>query len=364
MKRREFFEVSMSATAAISLPGCSVFRPKHTIQRKVTDFSLEVTKPKPSGGSIPLKELGKTGIMVSKFAFGSHMAKELTKYEKERERMIREAFDLGINTFDIYEKNWNIFQYEPMGRYLKPIINDVVISIFNIPFDGRTFEQEFERAQRLLGRECIDMVRTLVFSPEEDTTGEWHYWEKLFRLKEKGYIRAVGTVLHHKGDAEKLLELHKTYPMDFVIFPYNFYHNIIYSGQRGVSWDSLIPECRKRGIGLVVMKPLASDHLVKGFINLAQKIDPEISWPRAAHKYIIHSLDYDCVINGMFSLNQVYENIDTYYYPDMTPEEKGLLDKMQRYKINTVSQLPSYYSFLNEWVGPESRPYNELRRYV
>ncbi|MFC1561192.1 aldo/keto reductase [Candidatus Latescibacterota bacterium] len=349
MKRRNFFEASMAATAGISLAGCSIFRPTHTIQRKVTDFSLEVTKKKPSG-SMPMTDLGKTGIRISKFSFGSHMSQDLLKYEKERERMIREAFDLGITTFDIYEKNWDIFQYEPMGRYLKPIINDVVLSIFNIPFDGRSFEKEFERAQRLLGRECIDMVRTNAFSPEDD---RWSYWEILFRLKEKGYIRAVGIPIHVKGNTEKVLELYKTYPMDFVIFPYNFYHNIIYSGERGVNWDPLIPELRKRGIGIVVMKPLASDHLVKGFINLAKKVDPEVSWPTAAHKYVINTLNPDTVLNGMYTLDHVYENAATYYHPEMTLEEKQLLDLMKRYNIKTIAQtlLPKHYAFLNEWVG-------------
>lgn len=353
MKRRRFFAASMAA--AIGGTSCSMFKPKYKLEQKITDFNLVVTRKKPSGGSIRIGELGKTGIKVSKFTFGSHMSEPLLKHTAEREKIIREGYDLGITTFDIYEKRWEIYQYEPMGRYLKPIINNVVLSIFMDPFDGRTVEQEFNRAQRLLGRECIDMVRTFALTPEDEY---WGHWEVLLRLKEKGYIRAVGMPLHVKDEIPKTLALHDTYPFDFVVFPYNFYHNVVWDGRRGTDFDPMVAALRKKGVGITTMKPLGSDHLVAGFIGAAKKLDTtgEVSLAAAAHKYVINSgLNPDTVLNGMYTMDHLYENVAAYYNPSMTTGESRLLELVrERTTADARRRLPEHYAFLNTWA-PEYR---------
>jgi len=354
MKRRRFLTKSALGTMALGTAGCSALRPKYKLEKKLPDFSdlsFDVTMQKPSGGTMPYGEIGSTGIKVSKFAFGSHISQPLLTYEKERQVMIREAYDLGINLFDIYEKRWNIFQYEPMGRHLAPFIKDVVISIFMDPYDGRTVEQEFERALKLLGRDYIDMVRTYAFSPKDSY---WNHWETLFKLKEKGYIRAVGTPMHFKEEIPKLLELHETYPFDYVIFPYNFYHNVIWDGRRGVNFDPMVKKLREKGVGIIVMKPMGSDHLIRSFINAARELDEtgEISFGSAALKYVINSgLNPDTTLNGMYTLNHVYENIAVYFNPLMTSEEEKLLEKLRkRTKVVENYLLPEHYKFLRQWA--------------
>ena len=354
MKRRSFIKKGALGTITLGTLGCSALRTKYKLEQKLpdlSDLSFEVTMPKPSGGTMPYGEIGSTGIKVSKFAFGSHISQSLLTYEKERQVMIREAYELGINFFDIYEKRWNIFQYEPMGRHLSPFIKDVVISIFMDPYDGRTVEQEFERALKLLGRDYIDMVRTQAFSPEDSY---WNHWETLFKLKEKGYIRAVGMPLHFTEEIPKTLALYETYPFDYVIFPYNFYHNVIWDGRRGVNFDPMVKKLREKGVGIIVMKPMGSDHLIRSFINAAEKLDEtgEISFGPTALKYILNSgLNPDTTLNGMYTLDHVYENIAVYFNPLMTPEEEKLLEKLRkRTKVVENYLLPEHYKFLRQWA--------------
>ncbi len=367
MKRRCFLTKSTLGTVALGTTGCSALRPKYKLAQKLPDFSdlsFEVTKPKPTGGTMPYGELGTTGIKVSKFAFGSHISQPLLPYEKERQVMIREAYDLGINFFDIYEKQWNIFQYEPMGRHLAPFINDVVISIFFDSYDGRTVEQEFERTLRLLGRDYIDMARISASTPENRY---WNHWESLFKLKEKGYIRAVGTPIHFKEEIPQILTVYETYPFDYVIFPYNFYHNVIWDGRSGVNFDPMVKKLREKGVGIVVMKPMGSDHLIRSFITAARELDEtgEISFGSAALKYVIHSgLNPDTTLNGMYNLDHVYENIATYYNPAMTPEEETLLEKLRkRTRIVENNLLPEQYKFLRQWA-PGYSDDSRSNRYV
>ncbi len=355
MKRRDFITKGTLGTVALGTAGCSALRPKYKLVQKIPDFSdlsFDVTKQKPSGGTMPYGKIGATGIKVSKFAFGSHISKPLLPFEKERQVMIREAYDHGINLFDIYEKNWNIFQYEPMGRHLAPFVNDVVISIFMDPYDGRTVEQELERALRLLGRDHIDMVRTFAFSQDDKN---WNHWESLFKLKEKGYIRAVGIPLHLNAEIPKTLALHETYPFDYVVFPYNFYHNVIWDGRRGVNFNPMVTKLREKGVGIIVMKPMGSDNLIRSFISATGELDEtgEISFPSAALKYIINSgLNPDTTLNGMYTLDHVYENVATYYNPEMTSEEEKLLEKLiKRTRIVENDLLPRHYKFLRQWAS-------------
>jgi len=91
---------------------------------------------------MPTAELGKTGIRVPRFGYGAHMTQELVPFEKERGVMIREAYELGVTLFDVYDNgNWNVFQYEPMGRHLAPVINNVIVSLNMKPYDARRHVQ-------------------------------------------------------------------------------------------------------------------------------------------------------------------------------------------------------------------------------
>ena len=110
---------------SMGIAGCgAVTQKKMPLYRELAPFT-----PRPRGGSMPMTELGKTGIKISKMTFGSHIRAEMTTYYKQREYMIHEAFDLGINVFDVYdeEKGSSLepsMQYEPLGRQIAPFKND------------------------------------------------------------------------------------------------------------------------------------------------------------------------------------------------------------------------------------------------
>ena len=346
MKRRNFLKQGALGAAGLGAAGCSsMVHQTIELKREMAVHSFEVTHPKPSGGTMPTCELGKTGIKVPRFGYGAHMTQELVKYEKERQVMIREANELGITLFDIYDNgNWNVFQYEPMGRYLAPVINDVVISLNMKPYDGRTCEQEFERALRVLGRDYIDMYRVNAWTPDNPM---WKQWEKLFRYKEKGYIRAVGIAIHYEKDLDAILG---TIPVDYVIMPFNFYHNLLFNGKFAGDLNPIAKRLRKMGIGVIAMKPFGTDWFVTPLINAAKQLDEtgEISLPQAMLRYIINSkFNPDTTLGAMYNLDHVYENVVAYYNPKMSGEEKKLLKKMRKVaKVSSSAWMPDYYKFL------------------
>ena len=359
MKRRQFIA---SSAAGIASTGCAGLGKRVEVQKALPEFGddyLNVTQKKPRGGSMPYGEIANTGVKVSKFGFGSHYSDKLMPFTKEREKSIREAFDLGINLFDVYDKEGNTFQYEPMGKYLAPMINDAVISISILPYDGRDLDQELHRDLRVFGRDYIDMVRIHAYTPDDPGHGKyWPYWEQLFKYKEQGKIRAVGLPIHYVEQADMVLE---NFPLDFVIMPFNFYHNLLWTGKGSPGIGSFAKRLREKNVGVIAMKPFASDWFIAPFIDAARQFDAtgEISLPQAALRWIINSeLNPDTTIAGMYKLDHVYEDVGAYYIPAMTDEERELIDKLTKYaKTVAHNVLPDHYRFLDNWAGSSEMQY-------
>jgi len=353
MIRRNFIRNGILASAGISALGCSSLKSPMLQSKKVQlwkELSHFSSRPQ---GTMPMNEIGKTGIRVSQLGFGSHIRKEMVGHDLQREYVIREAYELGINLFDVYDGELECYQYEPMGRFLKPIINDVVISISMKTYEGRTMDEEFERALRLFGREYIDLVRCHAVAPDHKRWKDhWAYAEKLLRYKEQGKIRAVGVPIHSLEDLGIVLE---NYPIDYVIFPYNFYHNICWLGSGGDNFDSLPVRLRKSGIGVITMKPFMGDYLVKPFTDIARQYidEPEISYPRSALRYVINSgIKADTTLAGMYSLNHLYDDIVAFFEPAMSDEERGLLNELRKAAMQRASAcLPEHYKWLENWAA-------------
>lgn len=353
MKRRDFL---MSAVIGSSVTGgCSVIRPnRSTVSLELAPLELEKRVSKPAG-TMPIHELGTTGIRVSAFGFGSHMRSDMVVYAKEREWMIREAHDLGTTLFDVYDGQSGAYQYEPMGRYLAPVIHDVQISIFLAPYDGRSMEEEFERDLRLFGKDCIDLVR--IHTTSKDASS-WGWWDTLLKWKESGKIRAVGMPIHRTNELDVVLA--EKIPIDYIIFPFNFYHNWTWAERERMEtspgvYDDLVTSLKKRGIGIISMKPFAGDHIAAPFKRLAGDLDASgtVSYTQACLRYILNSgLPIDATLCGMFNPYQVDENIGAYFNPEMSDaERKVLLAIRNRAKKIAEHALPPHYRFLNQWAS-------------
>jgi predicted aldo/keto reductase-like oxidoreductase len=357
MKRRDFIQRSALGATAAGMAGCSGAGNQVNIKKSELEweeFSFESSVPKPSGGAIPRNKLGTTDIEVSAFGFGSHMRRDIIGFFDERQQIIRQAYELGVNLFDVYDKEHHCFQYEPMGQHIEPMKNDVVISIALLPYSGRTFEEEFERDLRCFNRDYIDMVRIHVYSPEQES---WKNWEKLFKWREEGKIRAVGVPIHYMSDLDHIFA--QELPIDFVLFPYNFYHNVAWHGHpvegMNANFDPLPKILRNKGIGVMTMKAFSGDFLVTPFKQIAKDINPDINYTQAALKYVINSpVNPDSTVTGMYNLDHLYDNVAAYYNPEMTQEERDLLAKVRERAVLTAkAHLPEHYQFLEGWVGRE-----------
>lgn len=147
------------------------------------------------------------------------------------------------------------------------------------------------------------------------------------------------------------------FPIDFVVFPYNFYHNIVYTGKYPGDYTPMIKTLRDRGIGVVTMKPFASEWFMLHLVQAARKMDPkrEASPGQAMLRYIFNSgLNADMTLAGMWSLNEVYDAMTACFTPAMSEKENQLLENLRKYaKLTEEACLPEYYRFLDKWAPGE-----------
>ncbi|MFC1694390.1 hypothetical protein ACFL1R_12905, partial [Candidatus Latescibacterota bacterium] len=308
---------------------------------------------------VPKGRLGNTNVIVSKFGFGGHIYPHNLGNVKEREYLLREAFDYGVTTFDADHDTFrNAHQFEKVGKYLAPVINDVVISCILSPFDGRTPEEQLEYDLRLFGKDHIDMVHYFANSLKTPGSGKnRRLWEDLFRFREQGKIRAVGVPIHDPNDIDLDLLL-KEYPVDFVMFPYNFHHNSSFPlGKYQNGFDTYAQFLRKRGVGVVTMKPFATEYFCDTFLEAAKAINPDVRFHLAALRYVINSeMAPDITFSAMNYICEFRENVQAYLKPEMTDEERELLDKLRDVALKNAHVLPEHYRFLEKWIP---RPDNE-----
>jgi hypothetical protein len=168
--------------------------------------------------------------------------------------------------------------------------------------------------------------------------------------------------IHFANEIDVVLE---KIPLDYVIFPYNFYHNIIWDGRMSGDFSPLALKLREKSIGIVTMKPLGTDWFIKPLIDAAKKIEKnkDISVPQAALRYIVNSgLKPDATITGMYTMNHLYEDIPAYYNPKMSTEETNLLENLKKKsKVIIQASLPEYYKFLAQWA-PKTPDFERYER--
>lgn len=211
-----------------------------------------------------MRQLGRTGVSVSKFCFGAGMFGYFGNDDQaECTRMVDMALDAGINYFDTSDVYSHGESEEMLGKALKGRRDDVVLATkFSLPMTDnpnhsgnsrRWIMREVEASLKRLGTDYIDLYQ--VHRPDlsadiDETLGA------LSDLIRQGKVRMVGTSTF---PAEQIVEAHWTserrgrerfwteQP------PYSIF-------ARRIEAD-ILPTCQRYGMGVVVWSPLSQGWL-------------------------------------------------------------------------------------------------------
>lgn len=206
------------------------------------------------------RELGRTGLKVSRLCFGGLVIGPLQKNLSidEGGEVIAEALRLGVNfidTADLYNT------YGHIRRAMEITGIRPVIASKSYAYDREGAKKSVDRALTSLGIDSIDIF--LMHEQESIHTirGHWEALEYYLELKEQGVIKTVGLSTHHVAAVTASLDI----PEIEVIHPIT---NIAGLGICDGTMDEMLEAIKKaheKGKAIYGMKPFGGGNLLHSF---------------------------------------------------------------------------------------------------
>lgn len=222
---------------------------------------------------IPKRPYGNKGDKISIIGLGGIVLARFS--QKEADAIAREAFERGINYFDVAPTYWDA--EERMGPAIKSFRDKLFLACKTTKRDARGAQEELENSLRKLQTNHFDLYQLHGLSKMEELEqcfAPGGAMETFLKAREQGKVRYIGFSAHSE---EVALEAIKRFPFDSVLFPFNFV--TLFKGNFG--WE-LLKEAPKRGITLLALKAMAKTHWQEGDKRLEKCWYKPITDPKLA----------------------------------------------------------------------------------
>jgi aryl-alcohol dehydrogenase-like predicted oxidoreductase len=261
-----------------------------------------------------LRTLGKTGAQVEPVSLGGEGILRTVGREREAVPVILEALRLGVrycDTAPAYSQSQDYY-----GAAFRQAGKEARDRVF---LASKTHARDRDGALRLLddslrrlGTDRLDLwqLHDLRDASELDEIfGKGGAIEAVERAKSEGRVRFVGITGHH--DPAVLVEAMRRYPVDTVLCAMN-----PADPRRMPFLTSVVPEARKRGVGVIGMKIMGAGRL------LADRAATPAELIRYAATFA------DTSIVGCSSIEEVRQNLEAARAgaPPMTSDERASLE--------------------------------------
>jgi uncharacterized protein len=250
-----------------------------------------------SGGEIPKRPLGRTGLEVSALGIGGYHLGSADG-EAEAIQIVNEALDAGVNFFDNAWEYHEGLSEERLGRALKGKRDRAVVmtKVCTHGRDRNVAMRQLEQSLTRLQTDHLDVWQIheviyendpdLIFAPNGAA-------EALLDAKRQGKVRFLGFT-GHKDPSIHLKMLSHNFPFDTVQMPLNCMDATFRSFETNV-----LPEVNRRGMAALGMKSLGgSGELVReGAVVVTMGLRYAMSLPVAV------------TISGIDSLGVLQQNL-------------------------------------------------------
>ncbi len=213
-------------------------------------------KPK---SAMPQRPLGKTGEMVSLLAFGAGSRYDVeVKTEKEAERMIHRAIELGVNYFDnAYAYGDKQKSQKRYGWYLCPTYrSQIFLTNKSIKRKADDYMREFDESLTNMKTDNVDLMYFHGVDTMEDLdtiTGRGGALESARKLVDQKVVRFLGMSGHRNADA--LIEAIDRIGLDVVMFPCN-------AAREQELLQRVMPYAREKEVAVMAMKTTSQNKLI------------------------------------------------------------------------------------------------------
>ncbi len=202
-------------------------------------------------GSLPRRQLGKTGVEVSAIAMGGIVVMNLS--QKDADAMVRWAYDNGVTYFDVAPTYGDA--EERLGPALKGLRDKVFLACKTEKRDKNGAAEALRQSLKRLQTDYFDLYQLHALRTREDVESAFApdgAMGAILEAKEKGLIRFVGFSAHSEEAALMALE---RYPFDTIMLPVNF-----------ASWlksgfgQKVLAKAKEMGAAVIAIKALAKTY--------------------------------------------------------------------------------------------------------
>jgi predicted aldo/keto reductase-like oxidoreductase len=240
--------------------------------------------------SIPLRPLGKTGVMVSCLGLGGYHLGDV-KTKSEAVRIVQQAVDEGIIFMD---NAWEYHDGESekrMGEALKGHRSRVFLmtKMCTHGRDQKVAMRQLEESLRRLKTDYLDLwqIHEVIYDNDPDLHfSSGNAIEALEKAKQQGKVRFIGFTGHKDPDIHLKMLVHN-YPFDTCQLPLNCFDASFRSFEQRV-----LPVLISQGIAVIGMKSLGGDgdQVKKRAVTAAEALRYAMSLPVATTVSGIDSL--------------------------------------------------------------------------
>ena len=244
--------------------------------------------------------LGRTGLYVTKTAFGALPIQRISKAEAVK--LVRRAYEAGINYFDT--ANMYTDSEEKLGEALHDVREHVVISTKSGGGDKKTVQAHIEQSLRALRTDYIDLFQFHNPAALPDISDPDGPFAAALEAREKGYIRHIGITNHRLKVAHAAIASGN---FETLQFPFCYL-----ATEKDLE---LVELCRQQDMGFIAMKGLSG-----GLLNNAEACYAFMG----EHPTVVPIWG----IQHQWELDQWLELTER--NPRMTPELQAVIDRDRR----------------------------------
>lgn len=243
---------------------------------------------------MPMSTLGKSGLKVSKITLGGYHMR--VKGEENAIRIIHRAIDLGMNFFDSAHKYNNGDSDIAYGKALKGGLRHKVLLMTKAEKrDKASAMRQLEESLQRMQTDYLDLWQcheVATHAEVDKIFGPGGSLEAFVQAKKEGKVRHIGFTGHHDPTVHQRL-LDGFDGWETVQHPVNLIdpHYLSFI-------NSVLPNIRKKGLGLLAMKSNAIGNITKNSIASIPEC-LRFSW----------SHDIDTLVSGVQTVEELEQNV-------------------------------------------------------
>ncbi len=256
------------------------------------------------------RDFGKTGLKISQLGYGCMRLPEFERDgqwyidEEKAIPMLRRAYELGVNYFDTAVMYCHNNSQYTVGRALKPIRDKVLLST-KLPMgevNGRDdFRRVLEQSLERLDTPYIDFYHFHALNKKsfDEKVVAFSLIDEARKAMDEGLIRHLSFSFHDKPEVIKYI-IERGEIFESILLQYNLLDR---------ANEEMIAYAREKGLGVVVMGPVAGGRLAapsdlyKKLLGKESKGTPEL-----ALRFVLGNPNVSCALSGMGTMQMVEEN--------------------------------------------------------